>query len=263
MVIEGVVEPIAIEVTKAVVLPDHRHRRLGPMRRAGAGHRRHARHVRAGAALREALRGNCRDHLRGRGALCRRSAGQRRFRGLNRPTSPKMAAATSHWIDWNTCLLRFYKGSILFTVALPGARRRGMAGRNPATLAARFAAVDRGGAVGPRSLALVRQCRGQRLGARGNGRGLAAPLPDLGHGHRGVRDADRVSAGDRGDCRRARADRGARPLAQRSQALRGNRQQRPCRDCRVRRGVPRDGRALVLLRWREGRALDRMDRSAS
>jgi 3-methyl-2-oxobutanoate hydroxymethyltransferase len=55
IVIEGVVEPIAIDVTQGGGLPDHRHRRLGPVRRASAGHRRHARHVRARAALREAL----------------------------------------------------------------------------------------------------------------------------------------------------------------------------------------------------------------
>ena len=35
--------------------PGHRHRRVGAMRWPGAGHRRHARHVRAHAALRETL----------------------------------------------------------------------------------------------------------------------------------------------------------------------------------------------------------------
>ena len=55
MVVEGVLEPIAIAITAGGRLPDDRHRRLGAVRRAGAGGGRHARHVRARAALREAL----------------------------------------------------------------------------------------------------------------------------------------------------------------------------------------------------------------
>ena len=54
--IEGVMEEIAVEATEGGRLPDDRHRRLGPVRRPDPGHRGHDGHVRADAALREALR---------------------------------------------------------------------------------------------------------------------------------------------------------------------------------------------------------------
>ncbi len=74
IVIEGVVEPIAIAATKAVDLPHHRHRRFGAVRWAGAGDRRHARHVRTRAALCEAVRGHRRRDRPHGCPLRRRSA---------------------------------------------------------------------------------------------------------------------------------------------------------------------------------------------
>ena len=71
LVIEGVVEPIAVEITQSVACPTIG---IGAMRRASARHRRHARAVRADAALREALRRYGRVHRRGRRRLCRRRA---------------------------------------------------------------------------------------------------------------------------------------------------------------------------------------------
>ena len=55
LVVEGVMEEIAAEITTAVAAAGDRYRRVGGMRRPGAGHRRHARPVRAHAALRQTL----------------------------------------------------------------------------------------------------------------------------------------------------------------------------------------------------------------
>jgi 3-methyl-2-oxobutanoate hydroxymethyltransferase len=73
LVIEGVLESIAIEVTSKVACPDDRYRGVGAVRRAGAGDRGHARHVRTRPQIREALSGHGgRRRRRGQG-LCRRS----------------------------------------------------------------------------------------------------------------------------------------------------------------------------------------------
>ncbi|CAA9515314.1 MAG: 3-methyl-2-oxobutanoate hydroxymethyltransferase, partial [uncultured Sphingomonas sp.] len=53
----------------------HRHRRVGRVRRAGAGDRGHAGPVRAHAQVREALRRSCRPDRASRRGLCRGSAG--------------------------------------------------------------------------------------------------------------------------------------------------------------------------------------------
>ena len=67
IVVEGVLEDIATEVTDERGRAGDRHRRLGRMRRAGAGDRGHARPVRAHAAVRETLRRPCDPHRRGGG----------------------------------------------------------------------------------------------------------------------------------------------------------------------------------------------------
>ena len=70
-------------------LPDHRHRRLGAVRRPGPGHRGHARPVRAHAALREALRRSRRRDRRGGRRLCRRGPKPRLSDATSRYTTPK------------------------------------------------------------------------------------------------------------------------------------------------------------------------------
>ena len=72
MVVEGVVEPLARRITEAVPVPDHRHRRVGRLRRADPGQRRRVRPVRRlHAALRQALRRPRRHHQRRRRRLRR------------------------------------------------------------------------------------------------------------------------------------------------------------------------------------------------
>ena len=78
-----------VAITETGRLPDDRHRRVGAVRRAGAGRRGHAGPVRAHAALREALRRHGRRAFRDAAAtLCRRGAVARvsgRRTGLSRP----------------------------------------------------------------------------------------------------------------------------------------------------------------------------------
>ena len=74
IVVEGVVEPIADAITAAVSAPVIGIGASAAMRRAGSGDRRYARHVRAHAAVREALRRSCRADWRCRPYLRRGSA---------------------------------------------------------------------------------------------------------------------------------------------------------------------------------------------
>ena len=56
VVLEGIVEPLAAEITKECPIPDHRHRRVKGMRRADSGARRHARPEPARAEVRQEIR---------------------------------------------------------------------------------------------------------------------------------------------------------------------------------------------------------------
>ena len=82
IVVEGVMEQIATEVARQCRAAGHRHRRLGRVRRPGAGHRGHARPVRAHAALREALR-----RSRRRGSARRRATYADEVRARSFPTA--------------------------------------------------------------------------------------------------------------------------------------------------------------------------------
>ena len=89
LVLEGVMEEIAAEIDRARRLPDHRHRRLAELRRPGAGHRGHARPVRADAALREALRRSRRPDRGGRGRPMPARSAAAPFPARSRSTAPK------------------------------------------------------------------------------------------------------------------------------------------------------------------------------
>ena len=77
LVLEGVMEEIAVDGDQSGHLPDDRHRRLGPMRRPDPRHRGHDGPVRAHAALRQALRRPRRRDRRGGRGLCRGRQGAR------------------------------------------------------------------------------------------------------------------------------------------------------------------------------------------
>ena len=89
IVVEGVMEEIADQVAQSVDAPVIGIGASARMRRAGAGHRRHARHVRAHAAVREALRRSCLAHWRSGAQLCRGSARANLSRRRTRPIGPK------------------------------------------------------------------------------------------------------------------------------------------------------------------------------
>ena len=91
--------------------------------------------------------------------------------------------------------MRYFRGSFLVTVRR--ARRRRVPRLGDATGTVRHGAptrLHRRRARRPRGLAVVRQRRRERDRAAGDGPGLAAALHHLGHRHRRLRHAHRVSA---------------------------------------------------------------------
>ena len=120
---------------------------------------------------------------------------------------------------------------------------------------------DRRGAGGAGNLAVVRQRHRQRQQAQDDDPRMAAPLPDLGHRHRRVRDADRVPADDRGDRRQDRTVGRDPARRDRSRTLRRTDRRGASAHRRLRRIVPDAGRAELFLRPVERGGLDRRDRA--
>lgn len=107
----------------------------------------------------------------------------------------------------------------------------------------------------PRNLALLRQRHRECQQTQGHAPRMAARLPDLGHPDRGLRDAHRLPAADRGDRRQYRPVAGRRPRLHPARGILAHHARGASSHRGLRRGIPHDGGPDLFLRRRKGRPL--------